>query len=290
MHVSEVRDRMVSITLQPCREQQTRHVTFADELQDALPECEQSTDLVVCDPSMDRQVEQVSSSEPQLEAVLASSHGHIERLCSCDAQQDESSGVRMDDLSAEDLALIQSFIDMLMPELDADSDCIGADFLVMQSFLDMLDSEHEDPVVSEVAQQDASSVDSQEICEVDMPGQPEMPIARDIYVDACSVHLAGSASVASAFGGLMYEMLISRPDIAAAVGAFAVAVISLSVTDTGIVHGGAMQVLCRYLQDVCGTFGSVWTYTGAESLTDSSAGLPHRGQPDAHDRQPVGIG
>ena len=129
------------------------------------------------------------------------------------------------------------------------------------------------------------------MCEADTPYQPEMPIARDIYVDACSVQLAGSASVASAFGGLMYEMLISRPDIAAAVGAFAVSVISLLVADTGIVHGGAMQVLCSYLQDVCGTSGSVWTYTGAESLANSSASLPHRGQPDAHDhRQPVGVG
>ena len=43
--------------------------------------------------------------------------------------------------------------------LMTDYDCIGADFLVMQSFLDMLDSEHED----------ASSVDSQEMCEADIP-------------------------------------------------------------------------------------------------------------------------
>ena len=51
---------------------------------------------------------------------------------------------------------------------------------------------------------------------VDMPSQPEMPIARDIHVDACSVRLVGLASIVSAFGGLMYEMLISRMDIAAA--------------------------------------------------------------------------
>ena len=39
----------------------------------------------------------------------------------------------------------------------------------------------------------------------------------------------------------MYEMLISRLDIAAVVGAFIVSVISLSVmTDDGIVHGGVM--------------------------------------------------
>lgn len=196
---------------------------------------------------------------------------------------------QMDVLDAEHTTVIQSFLDML--DSEHDSDYIGADFLVMQSLLDMLDSEHEDLVVLEVAQQDASSVDSQDICEVDIPGQPEMPIFKDIYVDACSIQLARLASVASTFGGLMYAMLISRPDIAIAVGAFAIAVISLSVTDAGIVHGGAMQVLCRYLQDVCGTFGSVWTYTGAKSLADTSTGLPHREQLDAHDhRHPVGVG
>ena len=63
------------------------------------------------------------------------------------------------------------------------------------------------------------------------------------------------------------------------------------MTDAGIVHGGNMQVLCRYLQDVCGTSGSVWTYTGAEPLTDSFAGLLRRRPPDAHSSsQPVGIG
>lgn len=35
--------------------------------------------------------------------------------------------------------------------------------------------------------------------------------------------------------------------IAAAVGAFVVSAISLSVIDAGIVHGGAIQVLYRYL-------------------------------------------
>ena len=58
--------------------------------------------------------------------------------------------------------------------------------------------------------------------------------------------------IASAFGGLMYEMLISRPDITAVVaGAFTLSAISLSVNDAGIMHGEAMQVLCRYLEEVC---------------------------------------
>lgn len=74
------------------------------------------------------------------------------------------------------------------------SDYIGIDFSVA-SFLDMLDSEHEDPVVSEVAHQDVSFVDSQEMCETNQPVS-KRSIARDIYVDVCSLQLAQSASVA----------------------------------------------------------------------------------------------
>ena len=119
MHVSEVRDGMVSITLQPCRERQTtRHVTFADGLQDAQT-LVKHLELVVQDTSMlHRHVERDCSSEPQLEAVRTSFHRHVEQLCFCDAHQDESAGVMtgMYDLSAEDLAVIQSFIDMLMSD------------------------------------------------------------------------------------------------------------------------------------------------------------------------------
>ena len=164
---------------------------------------------------------------------------------------------------------------------------------IVQSFLTMLDSEHGDLVVqdlslsshleqhtcSEVAQQvDASFVDTQEIHGVDMSSHPEMLIARDIRVDACSVQLASTASVASAFGGLIYEMLISRAHLAAVVGAFAVGVVNYSMIDVGIDHGGDMQVLRSYLQDVCGMSSGVWTYTRAR-------------QSDTHDHQPsMGIG
>lgn len=47
----------------------------------------------------------------------------------------------------------QTWLSKLMMYID----CIGDGFLVMQSFLDMLDSEHEDPALSAVAHQDASS-------------------------------------------------------------------------------------------------------------------------------------
>ena len=52
--------------------------------------------------------------------------------------------------------------------------------------------------------------------------------------------LAEIARVSLAFGSLMYDLLVSRPDIAAAVGAFAVGVVSYSMTDASIEHGGGM--------------------------------------------------
>ena len=48
----------------------------------------------------------------------------------------------------------------------------------------------------------------------------------------------------------MYDLLVSRPEVAAAVVAFAVGVVSRSVADTGIVHCGSLQVLNRYLHEV----------------------------------------
>ena len=42
--------------------------------------------------------------------------------------------------------------------------------------------------------------------------------------------------VSSAFWSLMSDLLVSRPDLAYAVGAFAVGVVSRSVADISIVH------------------------------------------------------
>ena len=49
----------------------------------------------------------------------------------------------------------------------------------------------------------------------------------------------------------MYDLLVLRPNIAVVVGAFTVGFFSHMVIDTGIQHGGAMQVITIYLQDVC---------------------------------------
>lgn len=64
------------------------------------------------------------------------------------------------------------------------------------------------------------------------------------------VRLAEIAHVLSAFGSLVYDLLVSRPELAAAVVAFAVGVVSRSVADSGIVHGGVLQILTGYLQAV----------------------------------------
>ena len=92
-----------------------------------------------------------------------------------------------------------------------------------------------------------SFVDTQEMHGVNMPSHPEMCIARDIHVDACSIWLAPLASVALAVGGLMYKMLISRTNITTAMGAFSIGVFNFMMIDVGIVHGGDMQVLHTYL-------------------------------------------
>ena len=64
------------------------------------------------------------------------------------------------------------------------------------------------------------------------------------------VRLAEIAHVLSAFVSLMYDLLVSRPELAATVVSFAVGVVSRSVVDIGIVHCGALQVLTRYLHEV----------------------------------------
>ena len=82
----------------------------------------------------------------------------------------------------------------------------------------------------------------------------------------------------------MYEMLISRPELAAAIIAFPFSLVSHSMADTGTVHLGGLQVLCRYLllQDVHNSLsGGVWTYTEAELLGNFSI-LLQQGPTDAY--------
>ena len=111
-----------------------------------------------------------------------------------------------------------------------ESDCSGADFSALQSFsADM-------PLPN-----DADTV---------MHG---LVVPEDAYGTevADRDRLAHIVHVSSAFGSLMSDLMVSRPDLAYAVGAFAVGVVSRAMTDTGIVHCGAMQVVTRYLHQEC---------------------------------------
>lgn len=80
------------------------------------------------------------------------------------------------------------------------------------------------------------------VCHVD---PPEVEDCREWILESDLtevVSLAEIATVASAFGILMCDLLVSRPDLlaAAAAGAFAVRVVSHTEADFGIEQGRAM--------------------------------------------------
>lgn len=64
LYVVQARDGLVSISLQPCEEQETRTVSLADSTQDAL-QVEHSSELVVQESMDDRHVEQFCSTCPR---------------------------------------------------------------------------------------------------------------------------------------------------------------------------------------------------------------------------------
>lgn len=91
---------------------------------------------------------------------------------------------------------------------------------------------------------------------IDLMGRDDAGYAYGAEL-ADMVRLAEIAHVSSAFGSLIYDLLVLRPELAAAVGAFAVGVVSCLVTDSGIGHPGALQVITRYLHEVhvCSSHG-----------------------------------
>ena len=104
------------------------------------------------------------------------------------------------------------------------------------------------------------------------------------------VRLAKIARVASAFGSFMYDILELRLEVAFAIGAFAVGVVSRAVADTSIEHGRATQVIVSYLQECMSSSGHFTEY-----VADSSVWILQRvcpvGEPNAgYHREPMGIG
>ncbi|KAH7279360.1 hypothetical protein KP509_37G016000 [Ceratopteris richardii] len=127
----------------------------------------------------------------------------IEQFSSQGAQLHTSLVERMADLDVDESAVMQSFLDSLMPDVDTDmSGHVGLD----DDALDALDT-----------------------------GMADI------------LRLARISHVSSAFGSLMYELLCSRPDIAVAIGAFALGFVSRSMIDIGIERVGALQELHLFL-------------------------------------------
>ena len=149
-----------------------------------------------------------------------------------------------------------------------------------------------------------------EMQEADFPGQPQISLSDtdasttvrnagdlgDTQQSACcdrdasfGVQLAGLARVASAFGVLIYEMLLSRTDTVAAERSSVAGLTGRSVADSDREHQGVLRVVEHYLQQVCSGCGGI-PHTEAE-LLETSAGLLQRGATDAYLlRQPVGVG
>ena len=157
---------------------------------------------------LEAQVERQCSSETQ-QASFEFVQTEVERVCSLEAH------AKMTDME---------FFDMLMrDEHEVHSD-LGIAVQDMSA-------------VAEVEVERLCSSESQ-WCTVPMPEADRQAIPGHRVSDsedACGtdcaemvdmVRLAKIAHVSSAFGALMYEMFISRPDIAAAVGAFAAGLIS----------------------------------------------------------------
>ena len=84
-----------------------------------------------------------------------------------------------------------------------------------------------------------------------LSGPEDVEYAYGAELAADRVRLTKIAYVLSVFGSLMYDLLVSRPELVAAMVSFVVGVVSHAmVADTGIMHCGALQVLTTYLHEV----------------------------------------
>ncbi|KAH7431300.1 hypothetical protein KP509_08G041500 [Ceratopteris richardii] len=123
--------------------------------------------------------------------------------------------------SSQDAQLDTSLVDR-MTDLDIDESSI------MQSFLDSLMPDVDTDMSGHVGLVDGA-LDALDTGMADI------------------LRLAMIAHILRAFGSLMYELLCSRPNIAVAIGAFALGVVSRSMIDTDIERVGALQELHQFL-------------------------------------------
>ena len=229
MRVDHVRDGIVSVSTQPCRE--ARRVSFGDRLQDTLPVLEQSSDYAV---HVDIEVERLCSSEKQrdtsldmmTEMVCIGADLSVMHTClgadssvmqpfmpwpivHAVAQQGQLSLCDKVTTVVGDLDLdkpvIESFTYMLMPvEADATSELVCASDIEDSGLVDTLG-------VHAMCEEHGGLVESETmVCHVD---PPEVEECIDWFPESDLtevVSFADIAIVASAFGILMCDLIVSR--------------------------------------------------------------------------------
>ena len=118
----------------------------------------------------------------------------------------------MDDMQVVELDLPTSFMDMLM----ASDDEPDADLLEHGVASDMVDSYN------------FCSLGMHEMCDV------VRELTHANFLD--TTPMSNLASVASAFGSLMFDMLVSRLNLVVAIGTFTMGILSHYVADLGREH------------------------------------------------------
>ena len=233
LYFSYSRDGAVIVSVLPCREVETRRVSFQDAFSHAIHDITlplsdvqiESVVQTVCgaihadddifgDAQLGQSSVEVTRIEPDIEALFYDASDTF--------VVNEDIDTIVHDMSAVEFAIAEVERLCSSESQQWEIDCSGADSLVLQSF-------------SDIPLPDADMVMHDSACGSEL---------------ADMVRLSKIAHVSSAFGSLMYDLLVSRPELVIAVGAFAVGVVSHAVTDTGIDHLGALQVITRYLHEV----------------------------------------
>ena len=112
-------------------------------------------------------------------------------------------------------------------------DCNGVDLLIVQSTSYM-------PLPSDVDMLSGQVENTHTILVLHGPKDVVDAYGAEL---ADMVRLAEIAHVLSTFRSLMYDLLVLRFDIATAMGVFTVEVVSHAMTNIGIEHMGALQVI-----------------------------------------------
>lgn len=200
--------------------------------------------------------------------------GHVEKVDSMDAKGKSSCVIlEIVDFNVNDTSMVQSFLEMLMSET--------AGFMLEHDNAFDIDRGHMHNIHIDIGHMDVGTVAN--TLDLAHPYVMESSLEESIVVDM--VRLCEITRVPSTLGSIMYDILVLIPEVAFDIGEFIVAVVKNVVVDIDIQHGGAMQVVMTYMKDMCGTFGSVQTYTRLDSLADRSLGLPHHKELDAHHHQ-----